>query len=194
MNHDETALKLCVGADRMKPLGVMVRCLSIIAGGFRRLNFLPHLPNFPSKRSISIFPGLRITSLDLPRLSRPPGAWRYIIIGGGAASSNIACNRYVAREIRQFPTLLPIPQPCFSHISSGSVRYGHPDISYGDLPTLAHLLDSQDFADTEGVVGRLFESPDKAQPVSNIEESSASWLPMVGAILAARGPFTRPYW
>ena len=191
INHDETTMKLCVGHDRMKALSVMVRCLSIINGGERRLNFLPNLANLPSKKALSIFAGLGAPSLDLPRLCRNPGQWRYIIICGDGAAPNIACNRYLARELRSFPTLIPIFQPCFSHISSGSVRYGHPDISYGDLSTLAHLLDAKEFSALHGVVFGLFDGADRVEPLSNVEESISLWKPMVDKILAPRGPFTR---
>lgn len=173
MNNGEKAMALCVGDDRMETLDVMVRCWSIIDGGFRRLNFFPHLANFPPKRAFPLFPGMGIEAPDMPRLRRVPGSRRYIIICGGGDAPNLDCNRYLSREIRQIPTSFPITRPRFGRIFSGSVRYGRPVISYVDLPTIAHFSDAKDFSAMEGVVSRLFEIPDKVQPVCNIEESIA---------------------
>ena len=113
---------------------------------------------------MDIFAGLQLGSLEIPRLCKDPNAWRYTVIGHDSASANILCNRYLAAELDIYPRLLPIFQPCFSHVVSGSAQHSHPEVDFSDLSKVAHLLNKKDFSLIKDYCRELFSEAEIVRP------------------------------
>ena len=138
---------------------------------------------------MDIFDGLQLGSLEIPRLCKDPNAWRYTVIGHDSASANILCNRYLAAELDIYPRLLPISQPCFSHIVSGSAQHSRPEIDFSDLSKVAHLLNKKDFSLIKDYCRELFSEAEIVRPISSFQDSKDLRTPFLDKILSANGPF-----